>query len=860
MRVDKAKLRAYLDGELSAAEREGVEQHLADSPQAQVVLTQLRQGRDQINQALHLLAPTPETVSPAWWALKRIQARLNPDSQVTPSLKEKSSPKPAAAVWESPSLLTEIKTDFKKIRSNWRQFVTKGFVFATIAGLMVVVSAIAFALWSDMAQQVAEQVQQVAPSEIVQLPVTKEQGTTMTTVIVALQPIGRGSEFVPGSIGRREWSTRNLPTGFIAAEAETIGKVARTNIVQGQVIVRGMLVDASMSDTPELPPDAVPISAVFNNEIELIGYQVEKEHVTPNDAIDLTLYWRSLQAVAKDYTVFIHLADSNGLLLGQEDSSPVQGKSSTSQWQPGQVIEDSHHILTAENLPVGKYDLVVGLYNSATQERLSVQSESNLTQDSSLLLTKVQVGKIEAVAFELKGVRKLTPCENRGRNHIFIKVQDASGQGINGVPVKIQWGSAPGESVIVKTETKDNEPGRIDFAMFAGFYSVEIQNVASQVAGGLTPNYGVDEPCGKDEPGNSPYHESFEVIFQQTTEVLPAVPFSYGIQADPNGDTELNISSIQELGFGWVKFQMPWKAVEPTQGNYDWATWDEVIGAYSGAGIKVMLSVVKAPDWARPADDDKSVEGPPADPTRYANFVARVADRYRGKVQAIEIWNEQNLWYEAGGKGRINAASYVELLQLAYQAIKSVNQDMMVISGALTPAGNIGDLAIDDVDYLKQMYANGIKGYFDLLGAHPAGYNCPATADWRTVTPEEASADPSSGMFADRHHSWCFLGTLEAYREVMVANDDGDKAIAPTEFGWAVASNPSEGYKYAADNTRKEQAQWIVEAYQWAKQQGWVGPMILWNLDYSVTAPYTELSHFGILYTPAYEVLVKMPK
>jgi hypothetical protein len=41
---------------------------------------------------------------------------------------------------------------------------------------------------------------------------------------------------------------------------------------------------------------------------------------------------------------------------------------------------------------------------------------------------------------------------------------------------------------------------------------------------------------------------------------------------------------------------------------------------------------------------------------------------------------------------------------------------------------------------------------------------------------------------------------------------------------------------------------------------GWVGPMLLWNLDYSVTAPNTQLASFSILNTPAYNALINMPK
>lgn len=340
------------------------------------------------------------------------------------------------------------------------------------------------------------------------------------------------------------------------------------------------------------------------------------------------------------------------------------------------------------------------------------------------------------------------------------------------------------------------------------------------------------------------------------------LPFDYGIQADPRGNKGANIGHIQALGFNWVKFQMPWKEVEPNPGNFQWGMWDDVIGAYSGAGIKILLSIPKAPDWARPPDDNKAVEGPPSDPSTYARFVGEVAQRYKGRVQAIEVWNEQNLWYEAGGEGRINAAAYINLLRAAYQAIKTADPGMIVVSGAMTPAGNVGAAAVDDIDYLRQMYANGLKGNFDALGSHPSGYNCPASGDWQTV--QDPTAANFRGPFDNRHHSWCFRGTMEGYRQVMVENGDGNKTIWPTEFGWASTSNPHPGYEYARDNTLEEQAQWIVEAYQLAKSWGWVGTMFLWNLDYGVTAAGTELAAFGILTpggpVPAYGALQAMPK
>jgi hypothetical protein len=336
--------------------------------------------------------------------------------------------------------------------------------------------------------------------------------------------------------------------------------------------------------------------------------------------------------------------------------------------------------------------------------------------------------------------------------------------------------------------------------------------------------------------------------------------FAYGIQVDPSADPAEMFGHLKVLGIEWVKFQMSWKETEPQQGVRNWGEWDRLIRAYHDAGFKILLSVVKAPDWARPADTDLSQEGPPADPQTYAMFVGEMSQRYKGGVQAIEVWNEQNLAREGGG-APMPPEDYVALLEAAYQAIKTADSSIVVVSGGPTPAGDVPGAAVDDINYLKAMYAAGLKSVSDAIGVHPSGYNCPASADWQTVT------DPNAvfrGPYDNRHHSWCFRGTMEGYREVMVANGDADKRLWPTEFGWAVSDTPHSGYEYAADNTPDEQAVWIVEAFQQAEVWGWVGPMILWNLNYDITRPGSEQAAFSILTAqgpmPAYQALADMPK
>ncbi len=332
--------------------------------------------------------------------------------------------------------------------------------------------------------------------------------------------------------------------------------------------------------------------------------------------------------------------------------------------------------------------------------------------------------------------------------------------------------------------------------------------------------------------------------------------FGYGMQIQPYGGADLGFaaSALKNAGFNWVKWQVPWKEMEGAPGQIGWQ--DDIVDYFAGQGLNILASIVKAPNWARPGNTDFGVEGPPADPQTYANFVGAYAGHYCGKVKAIEVWNEENLHYEWGNE-QISPERYMEILKRAYAAIKAACPQMQVISGAPTPTGAPLPWGIDDMTYLERLYQLGLKNYADGIGAHPSGYNCPADADWRTFSDPSASF---RGPSDNHHHSWCFRGTMEGYRNIMVKYGDTNKRIWPTEFGWAVGPAFNNNYGYANDNTPDEQARWIVQAYQMAKNWGFVGPMFLWNLNFGITNPGTELQQFAIWGRPAYEAVKNMPK
>jgi hypothetical protein len=337
----------------------------------------------------------------------------------------------------------------------------------------------------------------------------------------------------------------------------------------------------------------------------------------------------------------------------------------------------------------------------------------------------------------------------------------------------------------------------------------------------------------------------------------------YGIQVSPR-DPAANVSYLATLGFGAVKMQVGWKTVEPQPGQYQWAGLDAYVNGYTAPGTHLLLSVLRTPDWARPADADLTYDGPPADPQTYANFVGQLATRYCGKVTAVEVWNEPNLYYEWNGSAP-DPAAYVQLLTPAYHAIKAACPSITVVSGAPTPTGASLPIAIDDFTYLEGMYQAGLKDVSDAIGAHPSGFNVAPDVRWQDAC--DYITEQNSvfrGPCDTPHHSWSFRSTLEGYHDIMVRYEDADKTIWATEMGWASGQNPPVGYGYAQDNTLQEQADYEVQAFTLARQWGYVGAMYLWNLDYGVTLPGSEQALWSLLQpggpVPAYAALSEMPK
>ncbi len=352
----------------------------------------------------------------------------------------------------------------------------------------------------------------------------------------------------------------------------------------------------------------------------------------------------------------------------------------------------------------------------------------------------------------------------------------------------------------------------------------------------------------------------------------PQDRFGYGVQLHGNatvGDPIPTMDSTRnQLGLEWVKAQIQWWLVKPEPDADQWFFYDGVIDEANKAGLNVMLSVVGAPAWTRAAGGEN---GPPDDYNEYAKFLTEMINRYPGEIGAIEVWNEQNLdreWQTANG---VNPEDYVRFLQVANEAIKAADPNIIVISGALAPTGD-GDWIrwTDDFKWLDRALAAGLLDYADCVGVHHNGYNIGPDVTFEDAPnlPEAATA-VFRGPFDNPHHSWSFKTTLDTYAQKIQAIDPNAK-LCVTEFGWASAEGydvAPTGFEFAYDNTLEEQAQYITQAYQLMYDSGDVWLAFLFNYDFGNKGsgptddpvPYSIIDTNGVP-RPAFGAVAQMEK
>jgi polysaccharide biosynthesis protein PslG len=223
--------------------------------------------------------------------------------------------------------------------------------------------------------------------------------------------------------------------------------------------------------------------------------------------------------------------------------------------------------------------------------------------------------------------------------------------------------------------------------------------------------------------------------------------------------------------------------------------------------LKLILRIDTSPRWALPADAPDGL-GPPIEDAAYWDFVGQVATRYKGRVDAYQIWNEPNLNSEWGRKPP-DAVAYARLLRGASERIHSVDPSARVLMAAMAPTLTENSDALNELVYLQQMYDAGARGSFDVLAVQAYGLR---------GGPDDPRVDASDVTFS----------RPLLVRQLMERNGDSATPVWATEMGWNV-NPPSTPEQRFGRVTPSLQARYTVRAFDRVRAQWpWMQVVCIW--------------------------------
>ncbi len=322
-------------------------------------------------------------------------------------------------------------------------------------------------------------------------------------------------------------------------------------------------------------------------------------------------------------------------------------------------------------------------------------------------------------------------------------------------------------------------------------------------------------------------------------------PNQMGIQLDPTlsqDDWNQAVQDIQRLGVKWVKVQVNWKQLQPNSADeisVDFRRLEIYLETAFNAGLDILISVAKAPNWAR---SNQTEDGPPDDPQALANFIMLLLNEFGTSVDAVEVWNEPNLSREWQGQP-LNGQSYMQYFVPSYQVVTAYVQRMIndpqtprttpltVITAGLAPTSDNAEIGSrNDRSYLQEMYAAGLGNYSDVaVGVHPYGWGNPPDARCCQMGTERGWDD-------DPH--FFFLDTISDFRSIMEQNGHASGKLWATEFGYATwdgfPGDPPQ--PWMAYNDKWAQGQYTIKAFHLAQGMDFMGPMMIWNLNFALLA------------------------
>jgi hypothetical protein len=288
-----------------------------------------------------------------------------------------------------------------------------------------------------------------------------------------------------------------------------------------------------------------------------------------------------------------------------------------------------------------------------------------------------------------------------------------------------------------------------------------------------------------------------------------ALPPWHGVPVTLGALTAPELVQAHTLGATAVEVYAQWNYLEPSApGQFDAFDVNELDEAVNGAaalGMKVILRARGTPCWdtteppkAKALRPDLCAAYPPARAQDYGDFVSWLAQRYAGKLAAVEVWAEEDHDDGQHFAGPDRPGHYAALLKAAHAAVAASGSPVPVLIGALVGA---------DGAFLDALYKAGIRGSYD-------------------------------GIAVDFYN--VVLASVRSIHQIQLAHGD-NTPLWLEEFGWTTCSTPrSIAEAYFACVSPQQQAQNLDDVFRALNEVTWIEGALVFTLRDNPSL------HFGI--------------
>jgi len=127
-----------------------------------------------------------------------------------------------------------------------------------------------------------------------------------------------------------------------------------------------------------------------------------------------------------------------------------------------------------------------------------------------------------------------------------------------------------------------------------------------------------------------------------------------------------------------------WANLEPRPDEHDWTTLDRLVDGAEQAALPSLFVLGGTPEWAatnspKTSYADGSRTAPPDDLADWDRFVRALAERYQGRIDAYELWNNASDSKFFSG----SVETLVEMTRRASSTIRSIDDNATIVCPSL---------------------------------------------------------------------------------------------------------------------------------------------------------------------------------